>query len=181
MFYNRETRSILLPTCLFKNVSYITPAFLKKNGIKALVLDVDNTLTSHNSQQLAPEISAWLQAMHDAGIKLAIASNNTKKRVIPFAKAIGLDFVANSAKPLPYGFMRAQKLFGVAKNEMALVGDQIFTDVMGANLYGIKCLMVEPLAPEIKASIAFKRKLEKPIMAKYHKNGGAYISAKEKQ
>lgn len=172
--------SLFMPTCLFKNISFITVPYLQQNGIKALVLDVDNTLTSHNSQQLAPEITQWLQTMKNAGIKLAIASNNTKKRVTPFASAIELEFVANSAKPLPYGLMKAKKLFGVSKKEMALVGDQVFTDVMGANLYGIKSFMVEPLAPEIKASIAFKRKLEKPIMNQYHKKGGAYISQLKK-
>ena len=85
---------MLTPEYVFKDITHITPAFLKEKHIKALLLDVDNTLTTHGSQYLRQEISQWLEAMKQAGIPLAIVSNNTKKRVEPFAKMLGLEYVS---------------------------------------------------------------------------------------
>lgn len=93
----------ITPEYLFSGAAAITPEFLKGKGITALVLDVDNTLTGHDSQQLPPAIRDWLDRMRAAGIQLAIASNNNEERVRPFAQAIGLDYVAMSCKPLTFG------------------------------------------------------------------------------
>ena len=102
----------ITPEYLFSGAAAITPEFLKGKGITALVLDVDNTLTGHDSQQLPPAIRDWLDRMRAAGIQLAIASNNNEERVRPFAQAIGLDYVAMSCKPLTFGLARARKKFG---------------------------------------------------------------------
>ena len=100
---------LFTPEYLFSSVAAITPAFLAQRGIAALVLDVDNTLTAHGSQELPAEVAGWLEAMRAAGVGLMIASNNSEERVAPFAARLGLDFVAGSAKPLPGGLARAQK------------------------------------------------------------------------
>ena len=84
---------ILTPEYIFKTIECIHPDFLAAHGIKALVLDVDNTLTADNSQVLEPTVQAWLDEMRAAGIRLTIVSNNTPKRVRPFAERIGLDWV----------------------------------------------------------------------------------------
>lgn len=163
---------LFLPTYIFKRITKITPDFLSKQNLKALILDVDNTLTTHGSQQLDDDVAQWLEQMKKLGIKLIICSNNTKNRVTPFAKKIGLDFIHFSCKPSPVGLAKARKKLGVKKCEIALVGDQIFTDVLGANFYGIKMLMVLPMEQDGVASIDFKRKLEKPFIKKYYKKGG---------
>ena len=87
---------ILTPEIVFRKIECIHPDYLKAHGITALVLDVDNTLTGDNSQVLEPTVQAWLDEMRAAGISLTIVSNNTAKRVRPFAERIGLDWV-----PLP--------------------------------------------------------------------------------
>lgn len=170
--------ALFTPTVIFDRISSITPDFLRENGIKGLILDVDNTLTAHGSQELPPDVEQWLQRMRQAGIKMMIASNNTTSRVEPFAKRVGLDYRAFCCKPSPLGLRSARRAMGVAKEAAALVGDQIYTDSLGANLYGIRMLLVRPMHEDIKPMIRFKRMLEKPILEQYYKKGGRMISAK---
>ena len=136
---------ILTPEYIFKTIECIHPDFLAAHGIKALVLDVDNTLTADNSQGLEHTVQAWLDEMRAAGIRLTIVSNNTAKRVRPFAERIGLDWVPLACKPLPVGLAVARRRLGVRKNQMAMVGDQIFTDTLGANNAGVVPMLVEPI------------------------------------
>ena len=165
----------ITPEYLFSGAAAITPEFLKEKGIIALVLDVDNTLTGHDSQQLPPAIRDWLDRMRAAGIQLAIASNNNEERVRPFAQSIGLDYVAMSCKPLTFGLARARKKFGVPRRQMAIVGDQLFTDRLAGTLYGIPALVVQPMYEDFKKGIRFKRRLEKPFLARYFKKGGKLL------
>lgn len=165
----------ITPEYLFSGAAAITPEFLQEKGITALVLDVDNTLTGHDSQQLPPAIRDWLNRMRAAGIQLAIASNNNEARVRPFAQSIGLDYVAMSCKPLTFGLARARKKFGVPRQQMAIVGDQLFTDRLAGTLYGIPALVVQPMYEDFKKGIRFKRRLEKPFLARYFKKGGKLL------
>lgn len=163
---------LFTPTAFFRRVTYITPEYLREHGIQALILDVDNTLTAHGSQELPSEVDDWLQQMRREGFRLVIASNNMPKRVAPFAKHIGLEYRAFCCKPSPLGLLRAHRVLGVPHSAVALVGDQIFTDALGANLYGIPILLVQPMQQDTKPTIHLKRMLEKPILARYDKNGG---------
>lgn len=163
---------LFLPTAIFRCVTCISPDYLRQNGIRALILDVDNTLTAHGSQELPPDVEAWLGQMRAAGVRLVIASNNMPRRVAPFARRVGLDYQAFCCKPSPFGLRRARRALGVPHGAVALVGDQIFTDSLGANLYGIPMLMVEPMAGDTKPTIRFKRMLEKPFLARYDQKGG---------
>lgn len=167
--------AFLTPQYIFHDVTRITPEFLRVKGIAFLVLDVDNTLTAHGSQQLTSEIEAWLQKMQGAGIGLMIASNNTRQRVQPFAQRLGLSFISFSCKPSPRWIWAAQKQFGCKKSQMALVGDQVFTDMLAGHLYGVTVLMVRPLTEDTKPTIRLKRKLEKPILLRYYKKGGKLL------
>lgn len=164
---------LLTPEYIFRRVEAITPEFLRRLGITALVLDVDNTLTGDGSQQLDAGVSAWLDTMRAAGISLTIVSNNTARRVAPFAGRIGLAFVPMACKPLPVGLAVARRRLGVPRCRMAMVGDQIFTDRMAAGLYGIRCLYVLPRTPHDKTrGVRFKRKLEAPFVRRYYQKGG---------
>ena len=164
---------ILTPEYIFRKIECIHPDFLARQGIRALVLDVDNTLTGDGSQQLDPGVSAWLEAMRAAGVSLTIVSNNTGRRVRPFARRIGLAWVPLACKPLPPGLMTARRRLGVARRQMAMVGDQIFTDRLAAGLYGIRCLYVLPRTPHDKnRGVRFKRRLEKPFLRRYYEKGG---------
>ena len=163
---------VFMPTQMFRSVCAIDPAYLKAHGIKALILDVDNTLTGHGSQELLPAVRQWLAEMKQADIALVIASNNFEKRVAPFAQTIGVKHVSFCCKPAPWGLARARRRLGVSKSEVALVGDQIFTDAVGANLYGIPVLLCQPMYKDSKFSIRVKRILERPFLAHYRRKGG---------
>ncbi len=162
----------LTPEIIFKNVEAIAPDWLREQGITALVLDVDNTLTGEDSQRLDASVQAWLGAVRAAGISLTILSNNTARRVRPFAERIGLAFVALACKPLPVGLFAARRRLGVERRQMAVVGDQIFTDRMAAALYGVRCLLVEPRGADKNAGVRFKRRLERRYIQDYYEKGG---------
>lgn len=139
----------------------IKPEDIKNSGAKAVLIDADNTLAFHDSQQPYPGVTGWIKDIIAAGIPMIIISNNSAERVRPFAEKLGLPFVEKSAKPLPKGFRRACARLGVSPRETAVIGDQIFTDVVGGNLIGAKVFLTEPLGPETDGFIKFKRHLEK--------------------
>lgn len=161
--------SVFLPNLILKDVTYIDMRLLKKYNINALILDVDNTLTAHGSQMVEKRISRWIKLMKDNGIKMMIVSNNTHDRIEPFAKAIGLDFTAMGCKPMTFGFTRAQRIFNVNKANIAVVGDQIYTDIIGGNLKGLFTILVTPFKLEDNTFFKLKRRLEKGHINKYHK------------
>lgn len=154
------------PTYVFNNVTEITADFLNKHNIKGLILDLDNTLTTHNNPNPPQSSLDWLDKMKKSGIKMMIVSNNSAKRVTPFAKALGLHFVPNGRKPLTFGYTQAIKEMGIHKKSIAAVGDQIFTDILGSNLKGIRSLFVFPIEPETSLPFRFKRACEKPFLPK---------------
>jgi len=152
----------------FRKTVDISPSFLEKKGIKGLILDIDNTLALHDDPVPAEGIEEWTESMKSAGIKLIILSNNHGSRVKDFADRLGIDFVCDGGKPLRRGYTECMKKMGLSAAETAAVGDQLFTDVWGANNAGIMMLFVEPMAPEPKSKrfIRFKRVLEKPFLPK---------------
>ncbi len=164
--------SVFLPDLILKDVTYINEKLLKEHNIKGLILDVDNTLAKHGSQELANHISDWLDEMKKLDVKLMIVSNNNKQRVEPFAKKLGLDFVSMALKPMTYGFGKAQKIFNFENNEIAVVGDQIYTDIMGGNLKGMFTILVTPFSLESHFFFKLKRKLENIHINKYKKRNG---------
>ncbi|MBE6787238.1 MAG: YqeG family HAD IIIA-type phosphatase [Ruminococcaceae bacterium] len=152
------------PKIKLNRVTEITPEILKKYGIKALILDVDNTLSTHHGQVLLEGLTAWLFSMRSRGIKMTILSNSTAKRLEPFAKKIGLDFIELGLKPLPFGYLRALRRLKSKRKETAIVGDQIFTDVLGGNLVGVKTILLTPIKPEKSLRFRMKRKVEAKLI-----------------
>lgn len=150
----------------FRRVTEITPEFLMNNNIRGLLLDVDNTLTTHDNPVPAEGVAQWIGKIRAAGIQMVIVSNNHPPRVKPFADMLGLDFVCEGKKPLSSGFNRAQKLMGIPFKQLAVVGDQIFTDMLGANLKRVKAIFVYPIEHEKTKFFKFKRWAEKPFLPK---------------
>lgn len=158
------------PTYCFNNASEISIDFLKSKKINALILDLDNTLTTHNNPIPREDIKNWLDTMKDYDIKMMIVSNNKPHRVQPFSDVLGLPFVPNGKKPLTFGFTQAIKELGENKKNVLVIGDQIFTDVLGANLKGCRCAFVYPMEYETSFWFKVKRAIEKPLLPKktYH-------------
>lgn len=161
--------SVFLPDLILENVMCITPQLLEERGIRAIVLDVDNTLTSHGNPEPWEGVTEWLTLMKGLGIPLMISSNNTRERVEPFASRLGVDFVPMSCKPLPIGLSRAVKRFNLPKKQVTIVGDQIFTDVLGGNLEGIQTILVKPFEEEQGRLFQLKRRFEQRFISAYYR------------
>ena len=159
---------LLLPDIKLDRITEITAELLKKNGITALILDVDNTLSTHHGQRLTAGLKKWLEDMREAGIKLTLLSNSKSKRLEPFAKKIGLDYISLGLKPLPFGFLRALKALGTNKGNTAVVGDQIFTDTVGGNAVGLKTILLTPIKPETSLRFRCKRRIERFVIEHYN-------------
>ena len=159
--------SLFHPTILKNRITEITVEELRALSVDALLLDVDNTLTRHHSQELPDDVAAWLDTMKAAGIALMLVSNSKEPRVAPFAARIGLPYVHTACKPVPFGFHRASKALGVPLKRCMAVGDQTFTDVLGAKLAGVRVTQLLPIEPEAGWSFRLRRRLERPILAAY--------------
>lgn len=160
---------MFLPDYHLQSLLQIDLDFLKKAGLRALVLDVDNTLTTHGNPVPAAGVLEWIGEMRAEGLPMLIVSNNSHERVEPFARLLGLEFVSRGAKPLPAGFRRAQERFGLPAAQIGAVGDQIFTDILGGNLAGLTTILVDPITPETGPFFRFKRGLEKPFIRRMNR------------
>ena len=158
---------LLKPNVKLDRITDITYEMLEKRGINALILDVDNTLSTHHGMKLCDGLEDWLALMKSKGIKLLVLSNSTKKRVEPFAEKIGLDFISLGLKPLFTGYIRSLKRLKTKRKNTAIVGDQIFTDVLGGNFCGITTILLTPIKPETSLRFRFKRRLEKIVFKIY--------------
>ncbi len=149
-----------VPSFQMDRVTAITPEFLRENEIEALVLDVDNTLTTHGNPVPGDGVPEWLDTIRAAGIPMLILSNNSRARVAPFAELLDLPYIARGFKPLKLGLTKACKLLGLPPQRVAIVGDQLFTDILGGNRKGIKTILTQPISPESGWFFRLKRKME---------------------
>ncbi len=148
------------------SVCEITPSLLQEMGIKGLLLDIDNTLTTHDNPVPAPGVEEWIAQMKAAGIALRLVSNNHAPRVEPFARILGITCICEAKKPLTSGFQRAMKDMGLPKKQLCVVGDQIYTDVLGARLFAVSCIYVPPMELEQTLFFKLKRIAEYPFIPK---------------
>lgn len=160
--------SLFLPTVALKRVTDISEDLLNSLGIRAVFLDVDNTLSVHGSQSPFEGSVVWAKNLVDQGFQLFIISNNFKERVEPFAAQFQLPFVHFAVKPLPWGYLKAKKGLRkkVKSSQCLVVGDQIFTDIIGANLCGMKSVLLDPIQLEDTASFRLRRKWERRFREK---------------
>ncbi len=160
---------ILYPDAYFDKVEQITVKFLRKNKIKALILDVDNTLIDYN-RKMKESIIRWVEEMKEEGIKLFILSNtNHKEKVQEVAEKLGIPYHNLAKKPFKTGFLRIQKLWKENPENIGVVGDQIFTDIIGGNRCQMFTILVEPIDTKDFWYTAWKRPLENKIKHRYKK------------
>ena len=159
----------LQPNYTFLCYRDLTPEFLHANGIKVLLLDIDNTLAPY--EQLDPDdhIRAWLKGLADAGIKTALVSNNRGDRMERFNKTLGQPSRYSACKPLPFRGRKVMKALGGNKKNTAIMGDQIFTDVLFARSMGIRAILVPPIKDKTNRITRLKRYFERAPLRRYHK------------
>ena len=136
----------LIPRGVYPSVFDLKPELLAAKGIRLVLADLDNTLVPYQVSDPTPEVVAWKESLERAGIKLYLLSNSRKPtRPKHFAQALGIPFQGHSGKPKRGGYFNALERMGCSAEETVMVGDQIFTDVLGANRSGIVPLLVKPI------------------------------------
>lgn len=162
----------LVPDKIFDDINAITPSLLKKEGVNALVLDIDNTLAPRYVELPDEALKTWIENLRRAPVKLYIISNNRTNRVTRFASALGVPYFCNGMKPFPRAFLRAVREMGVPRSQVAAVGDQIYTDVCGAHLAGIRAWLVKPIDPRENFVFRLRRRMERPFLNSYYRENG---------
>ncbi|MDR2440858.1 MAG: YqeG family HAD IIIA-type phosphatase, partial [Planctomycetaceae bacterium] len=153
------------PNLYVDSVLDLTLECLQKYELKSLLLDVDCTLKNYRSQNIRPEILSWIETMKDNGIGLCLVSNGRGHRIRGIAEQVGLPFVAPALKPLPFGCYAAVQTMNFDKKSTAIVGDQVFSDLLAGKLAGLFTILVVPMQPEEEPWFAqMKRPLERIVL-----------------
>ncbi|MCH7322185.1 YqeG family HAD IIIA-type phosphatase [Solibacillus sp. MA9] len=155
--------SFLLPNEFVTSIFEVTPEKLANLGIKGIITDLDNTLVEWDRADATEELVAWFDMMREAGIKVIIASNNNEQRVRTFAEPHGIPFIYRAKKPLGKAYYDAMVKLRLNRNEVAMLGDQLLTDVMGAKRQKIYTFLVRPVADSDGLVTKFNRFVERRV------------------
>ena len=158
-----------MPDLYLDDIYGITPEMLLERGIRAVLLDIDNTLVTYDDPMPTESVLKWLGALSEAGIKAAFISNNHKDRVELFNSELKYFATWDSGKPFIKCHKRAMAELGTDRDSTAVIGDQIFTDVLGANRVGLTTILVNPIEAYENSFFYLKRALEKTIKTKLAK------------
>lgn len=156
----------LLPVLIYKGVEYIEFEKLDKHNVKGILLDVDNTLIDYQ-RNLSDKVVNWVKEAKNRGFKVCILSNSNKEEKIKkVATVLELEYIMFARKPLQVGFKKAAKLLDLNAENIAMVGDQVFTDVLGANIANMLSVYVEPINKKEYWYTSWKRPIEELILRK---------------
>ena len=160
---------LLTPDYMFDKFDSITPEFLQSLGIKALLIDIDNTLAPYEQAEPDERIINWFESLKSAGISASLISNNHAPRVELFNRSLGLDAYPDSGKPKSKTLIMAMNKMGSDAMNTAVIGDQLLTDALAGHWLGLMAIIVPPIKDKTSLFFKFKRWLERPYIKKYHK------------
>ena len=160
---------IFYPKRIADSAYVIDYDLLYNEGYRGIIFDIDNTLVEHgaDASKRAIKLIARLQNM---GFQVCLISNNKEERVIRFNKDINLEYIHNANKPARRNYIRATKLMGTSIDNTVFIGDQLFTDVFGANRIGMMSYFVKPIGPKEEIQIVIKRRLERIVLKHYRRD-----------
>ena len=138
----------IAPHVRVESVCQLSLERLRELGLEALLLDVDCTLKRYRDREVTPEVAAWLEELRSGGIGLCLVSNGLGNRIRRFAEKLDLPFVAKALKPFPFRLRATVRRLSFPPSRTAMVGDQLFADVMAGRLAGLKSILVRPIHPE---------------------------------
>ena len=166
--------SRFFPQYYTESVSCIGEVFLARHDIRAILLDIDNTISLVDDPLPTPEALLWIRRMRARGYALGLVSNNDPPRVESLAQALELPFVAHAQKPSPDGFLSLARRLEASPECCLVVGDQLFTDIWGGNRARMRTVVVEPLQMGMEPrNFRWRRRLEQLVLAAFkrlHRN-----------
>lgn len=142
---------------------------LYKEGYRGLLFDIDNTLVEHGADASKRAIELFVR-LKKIGFQCCLISNNKEERVTRFNRDIGVNFIYDARKPSRRNYVAAMKIIGTTIKNTVFIGDQLFTDVYGANRIGMMTYLVKPIHPKEEIQIVLKRKLERIVLHYYRKD-----------
>ena len=157
----------LIPDYVLERYGDVTPEFLASIGVRALLIDIDNTLAPYEQPDADDAHRAWFAALAAAGIRAALVSNNDRERVERFNATLGLPAQWKSGKPFGRVMRRYLAEWGIDRSEAAVLGDQLLTDALAAHGLGLRAIIVPPIRDKRSAFVRFKRYLERPYIRAY--------------
>jgi HAD superfamily phosphatase (TIGR01668 family) len=157
--------SPLSPDRFYSSVAAIDMAELRQRGVRHLLVDLDNTLLPRDTAELSEEARAWVAQVREEGFSLCLVSNNWHERVNAVAADLGVDLVARALKPFPFAFRRGMRLLGATPATTAVVGDQVFTDILGGRIVGAFTVLVQPLSRSDLPHTLLLRLIERWVLA----------------
>lgn len=156
---------MLKPHLRVASVHEVTPAFLSELGVKALLVDVDDTLLAARDEHVDDTVYDWFDVLAASGVPAVILSNGSRERVKAIAARAGVPGLHLAGKPFSWAFRRGLELLdGARAAETAMVGDQLFTDVLGAKRAGLKTILVQPLSAGKLPHTRMVRRLERMVL-----------------
>jgi uncharacterized protein len=162
---------VLRPDHFADQLTSVSLDELAAAGIRGLIVDLDNTLVGYGRVELEPAAAAWIAAALARDFKVCLVSNNFTGRVMQIAAELGVPAVPSALKPLPGAFLKALALLGTPKDRTLVVGDQLFTDVLGARLAGMGSILTRPLVAKDWMGTRILRLLERLVLGKRPPSG----------
>lgn len=139
---------------------------LFEKGYRGILFDIDNTLVAHGAPFSEAAVNLF-EKLRGMGFKTCLISNNKKSRVKPFAERVGSPYIFNAHKPAISGYIKSMFIMETKISNTLFIGDQIFTDIYGANKAGMHTILVKPVHPKEEIQIVFKRRFEKIVLHFY--------------
>lgn len=158
---------IFYPDIYLNSIFDIKVEDLREKGIENLIVDIDNTLSKWGCSEPDLKVCRWINSMRSQGFKICILSNSSNKRIRNYCSNLDVIFVENVRKPFKSSFMKAMKLLGSQKCNTCVIGDQIFTDIMGGNRCGLFTILVSPIDKKEFFMTKLMRKLQGRILKDY--------------
>lgn len=152
------------PNEYVENVFSIDYGVLRAAGYRALIFDIDNTLTPHGCD-CPPEVEELFGSLHAMGFRTLLLSNNSEERILSFKRGIDTLHIADAGKPAPAAFLRALEMLGVSREEAIVIGDTTHTDIAGANRSGIASILVKYIGYYNNEKKGMRRRLERLMLA----------------
>lgn len=162
---------LLTPDAVCDSLFDIDLNGLAARGIRGLIVDLDNTLIAYGSGTPTEEARLWVQKALDQGFKVCLTSNARSGRVRFFAQTFNIPGIANAAKPMRRPFRRAMRIMGTKPSETAVIGDQVFTDVLGGNRMNAYTILVNPLSTRELGATRVMRRLEQKVLQRLLEEG----------
>ena len=156
--------NLLYPQQHLESIYELNAAELWSQGIRGIIADMDNTLVPWNDRTVYPRLAAWLAQLKEEGFRLCIVSNNSRVRGGQLALDLDIPAIWYAIKPRRRAFRKALKLMELTAKETAVIGDQIFTDVLGGNRLGLYTILVTPISDKEFLWTRFMRKLERFVL-----------------